>query len=229
MLCCLCIATLLLMCVLICMINWWSLTIEPLIFHCTGAVTLTQTHPDAPYVCRTGNITLRCQYDTGVVVSWSVGNMSNVNIFTIPGHTALPPTTTYQEVVVDSYTNLSERYQCAVVGMSYVINSNNFMPPQPEGKLCRNTVMLCMFNHPCGIDLQCWVVWLLPSVSLSICIVSLSSVALGLTAVPWLLDVHWITTKHQHSVVLPGYDQHFLYTKKFLPLVVLPGIHHSCV
>ena len=30
---------------------------------CAGSVVLTQTHPAAPYVCRTGNITLRCQYD----------------------------------------------------------------------------------------------------------------------------------------------------------------------
>ena len=28
-----------------------------------GSVVLTQIHPAAPYVCRTGNITLRCQYD----------------------------------------------------------------------------------------------------------------------------------------------------------------------
>ena len=27
---------------------------------CAGSVVLTQTHPVAPYVCRTGNITLRC-------------------------------------------------------------------------------------------------------------------------------------------------------------------------
>ena len=30
---------------------------------CAGSVVLTQTHPVAPYLCRTGNITLRCQYD----------------------------------------------------------------------------------------------------------------------------------------------------------------------
>ena len=35
---------------------------------CAGSVVLTQTHPAAPYVCRTGNITLRCQYG-GVVYS----------------------------------------------------------------------------------------------------------------------------------------------------------------
>ena len=29
---------------------------------CAGSVVLTQTHPAAPYVCRTGSITLRCQY-----------------------------------------------------------------------------------------------------------------------------------------------------------------------
>ena len=100
---------------------------------CAGSVVLTQTHPAAPYVCRTGSITFRCQYDTTDVVSWSVGDMSNVNISAIPGHTALPRTTTYQEVVVDSYTNLRGRYQCTVVAMSGIINSNNFMPPQPEG------------------------------------------------------------------------------------------------
>ena len=102
---------------------------------CEGSVVLTQTHPAAPYVCRTGNITLRCQYDTADGVSWSVGDMANVDLSTIPGHTALPSTTTYQEVVVDSYTNLRERYQCTVVVGSLVSNSNNFLPPQIEGKL----------------------------------------------------------------------------------------------
>ena len=29
---------------------------------CAGSVVLTQTHPAAPDVCRTCNITLRCQY-----------------------------------------------------------------------------------------------------------------------------------------------------------------------
>ena len=98
-------------------------------------MVLTQTHPAAPYVCRTGNITLRCQYDTADVISWSVGDMSNVDLSTIPGHTARPHTTTYQEVVVDSYTNLRERYQCSVFVGSLISNSNNFMPPQIEGKL----------------------------------------------------------------------------------------------
>ena len=113
---------------------------------CAGSVVFNQTHPAAPYVCRTGNISIRCQYGTadGARVSWSVGDMSNVNISTIPGHTSLPRTSTYQEVLVDSYTNLRERYQCTVVVMSDVINSNNFIPPQPEGKLCRNTLMQCL-------------------------------------------------------------------------------------
>ena len=61
--------------------------------------------------------------------------MSNVDLSTIPGHTARPHTTTYQEVVVESYTNLRERYQCSVVVGSLISNSNNFMPPQIEGKL----------------------------------------------------------------------------------------------
>ena len=99
----------------------------------TATVTLNQTHPAAPYVCRTGNITLRCQYDTADLVSWSVDDMSNVDLSTIPGHTALPRTTTYQELVVDSYTNLRERYQCDVVVGSSISSSNNLMPAQPEG------------------------------------------------------------------------------------------------
>ena len=96
---------------------------------CAGSAVLTQTHPAAPYVCRTGNITLRCQYDgvegvTGVL--WGIGNeTTTVYASTIPGHTALPHTTTYQELVVDSYTNLRERYQCTVVAM-IALESSNF-------------------------------------------------------------------------------------------------------
>ena len=49
-------------------------------------------------------------------VIWVIGNESGTtNPSTFPGHTALPHTTTYQEVVVDSYTNLKERYQCDAV------------------------------------------------------------------------------------------------------------------
>ena len=99
-----------------------------------AAVTLNQTHPAAPYVCRNGNITLRCWYDAADLVSWSADDMSNVDPSTIPGHAISDSTTTYQELVVDSYTNLRERYQCTVVVGSSVSNSNNLMPAQPEGK-----------------------------------------------------------------------------------------------
>ena len=82
--------------------NWFSCCC-----YCAGSVVLTQTHPAAPYVCRTGSITLRCQYDAVVnvlVVLWAIGNeTTTANPSTIPGHTALPRTTTYQEVAVDSY------------------------------------------------------------------------------------------------------------------------------
>ena len=54
--------------------------------------------------------------------------MTNVDLSTIPGHTTLPHTTTYQEVVVDDYTNLRERYQCTIVVMGSVFNSNNYIP-----------------------------------------------------------------------------------------------------
>ena len=38
--------------------------------------------------------------------------MFNVDTSNTPGHTALPPISTYQKVVVDSYTNLGHTYQC---------------------------------------------------------------------------------------------------------------------
>ena len=80
-----------------------------------GSVVLTQTHPAAPYVCRTGNITLRCQYESVenvVGVVWAIGSQITSNASTIPGHTALPSTTTYQEVVVDSYASMAVGYRC---------------------------------------------------------------------------------------------------------------------
>ena len=46
---------------------------------CAGSVVLTQTHPAASYVCRTDNITIRCQYDgvEGVLnVLWNVDSNS---------------------------------------------------------------------------------------------------------------------------------------------------------
>ena len=55
---------------------------------CAGSVVLTQTHPTAPYVCRTGNITLRCQYDgveNVLVVLWIIGSQTTTNPSTIPG------------------------------------------------------------------------------------------------------------------------------------------------
>ena len=82
---------------------------------CTGSVVLTQTHPAAPYVCRTGNITLRCQYDGVQGVSnvvWLIGLQATTNPSTIQGHTALPRTTTYQEVVVDNFTTIAAGYRC---------------------------------------------------------------------------------------------------------------------
>ena len=89
---------------------------------CAGSVVLTQTHPAASYVCRTGNITLRCQYDgveNVLAVLWSIGGQTTANTSTIPGHTAFPPTSTYQEVVVDSYTNLAAVYHCTPVAMDH--------------------------------------------------------------------------------------------------------------
>ena len=106
---------------------------------CAGSVILTQTHPAAPYVCRTGNIILRCQYDgveNVLAVVWAIGNESApTNPSTIPLHTALPRTTTYQELVVDSYTNLRERYQCAtVLANGTILDSNMYIQAPLECK-----------------------------------------------------------------------------------------------
>ena len=100
-------------------------------------MVLTQTHRAAPYVCRIGNITLRCQYggvENVVTVFWVIGTDTTANPSTIPGHTAFPRTTTYQEVVVDSYTNLRKRYQCAPALANGSVVIGNMYEPQIEGE-----------------------------------------------------------------------------------------------
>ena len=99
---------------------------------CEGSVVLTQTHPAASYVCRTGNITFRCQYDgvQGVAsVVWLIGLQTTTNPSTIQGHTALPRTATYQEVVVDSYINLAAGYRCEpTFGNGSQLRSAQYIP-----------------------------------------------------------------------------------------------------
>ena len=113
-------------------------------------MVLTQTHPAAPYVCRTGNITLRCQYDgveNVLVVLWVIGGQTTTNPSTIPGHTALPRTTTYQEVVVDSYTNLAAGYHCAPTlsnGPQLLSNPYN---PQYECEFLQNLINFCCVHR----------------------------------------------------------------------------------
>ena len=89
------------------------------------------------HMCRIGNNTLRCQYggvENVVTVFWVIGTDTTANPSTIPGHTALPRTTTYQEVVVDSYTNLRERYQCAPGLANGSVVNGNMYEPQIEGE-----------------------------------------------------------------------------------------------
>ena len=99
-----------------------------------GSVVFTQTHPAAPYVCRTGNITLRCQYggvENVFGVVWVVGGQIAPNASTVPGHTALPRTTTYQEVAVDSYTNLATGYRCEpTFSNGSRLQSNTYIPQE---------------------------------------------------------------------------------------------------
>ena len=109
-------------------------------------MVLTQTHPAAPYVCRTGNITLRCQYD-GVEnvlrVLWLIGGQTTSNPSTIPGHTALPNTTTYQVVVVDSYTNLATGYRCVPTLSNGTQLQSNPYNPQYECEFLPSLMNFC--------------------------------------------------------------------------------------
>ena len=117
---------------------------------CAGSVVLTQTHPAAPYVCRTGNITLRCQYGdvkNVLAVQWSIGSAAGTaNPSTIPGHTALPRTTTYQKLLVDSYINLRERYRCAPVLTNGSALNSNVYEPQNECKPKTAVVQQCQWE-----------------------------------------------------------------------------------
>ena len=105
---------------------------------CEGSVVFTQTHPAAPYGCRSGNITFSCQYDgveNVVVVLWVIGSEAGTaNPSNISGHTALPRTTTYRELVVDSYTNLREMYHCSPVQSNGTTLKSNVHIPQIECK-----------------------------------------------------------------------------------------------
>ena len=111
---------------------------------CAGSLVLTQTHPAAPYVCRTGSITLRCQYDgveSVLAVVWVIGNMQAPDPSNFTGLTAYPPTATYQEVVVNGYNNLVARYRCDGVLMNGTGLPSNYYSPLTE---CECGVQQCI-------------------------------------------------------------------------------------
>ena len=113
----------------------------------TGAssINLTQTHPAAPYVCRTGNITLRCQYDgveNVLFVLWNVGGIQEYNVSNIPGHTALTPIGSYQDVVVDSYTILRMTYLCSAIQSGSTNVDSQVYTPMVEGEFSNIHIMI---------------------------------------------------------------------------------------
>ena len=70
---------------------------------------------------------------------WVIGNETTTNPSTIPGHTAFPRTTTYQEVVVDSYTNLREKYRCdSILFNGTELHSNEYGPMSECEQCSRN-------------------------------------------------------------------------------------------
>ena len=81
------------------------------------------------HVCRTGKITLMCQWD-GVdnIMFWDqCGSLGLWLLQYVPRHTALPRTITYQEVVVESYANLRETYRCtSALTSGTVLQRNRF-------------------------------------------------------------------------------------------------------
>ena len=95
-------------------------------------MVLTQTHPAAPYVCRTGNIILRCQYDgvgNVIQVQWNIDGMLVNDLSTIMGHAESLSTSSYQETAVDSFMNLMGNYSCAViVQVGSIPHSNEYAP-----------------------------------------------------------------------------------------------------
>ena len=128
---------------------------------CAGTVNLTQTHPAAPYVCRTGNITLRCQYD-GVEnvlnVVWNVDDMVNLDFdsMTLPGHTALDQTDSHQDLVIASFVDLRGTYMCTVVSSANLTNSPRLSPGPVEGNHWYHTLQeIFMGVKLCNVPTMC--------------------------------------------------------------------------
>ena len=115
-----------------------------------ASILLIQAHPVTPYVCRslTANITLRCQYGMNVTrVLWRIGALRNLeNPSTIPGHTALPHTTTYQELVVDRYANLRGEYHCTAVIENGTRAGSNIYVPVIECEFEMHGYIMCVYN-----------------------------------------------------------------------------------
>ena len=112
---------------------------------------LTQTHPAAPYVCRTGNITLRCQYDgvEGVLnVVWNVDGIVNLDFdsVAVPGHTALDQTESHQDLVIASFADLRGTYQCSVIQSTGINNSPRLSPGPVEGELHFGTLSITIIQ-----------------------------------------------------------------------------------
>ena len=115
---------------------------------CAGSVVLTQTHPAAPYVCRTGNITLRCQYN-GVEdvlnVAWNLNDTVMVDLMTLPGQSALDRTDSHQDLEIASFADLRGTYQCAIIQSTDLTSSPRLSPGPVEGAF--DTVNVLYIYH----------------------------------------------------------------------------------
>ena len=162
-------------------------------------MVLTQTHPAAPYVCRTGNITLRCQYDgveNVLFVLWNVDDLINLNstdLMTLPGHTALDRTESHQDLVIASFADLRGTYQCAVIQSTDLTSSPQLSPGPVEGVfdtvicivLYHLAVGYCIVTYIPTIPILCYINRLISAESITLSALTLASRTATTLSVTW--------------------------------------------
>ena len=81
-------------------------------------------------------------------VVWNVDDMVNLDFdsMTLPGHTGLDRTESHQDLVIASFADLRETYQCSVIHSPGVNNSLHLRPGPVEGELNFDTQWY--YNYP---------------------------------------------------------------------------------
>ena len=87
----------------------------------------------------------------GVSMRMLIGGDTMANPSIIPGHTALPRTTTYQEIVVDNYTNLAAGYRCVPTLSNGSQLLSSVYIPQTECECYQTSSKFCYAHWSCYI------------------------------------------------------------------------------